>query len=431
MLDFSQLLGRALCLIAICLTISSLHSSHAEAVHESPEALIRALESSDRQYLFDMHGNARRELRKLMEARFSATRHITSAIQRLEKSTVEEDQELAAALFHVLGFVKDPAAIGWLRNRWHSTVKSTVMEHWLQAWQDRPRGYGGSPVQGYGEWRWLSGRERWIATFIDASLKPTLAGDRLAIMQILSGFDDKSVRIYFERLRSTSLEPEEVLIVEGYVSAHGGRTHDSQIEAAIDKLSVDPGKHLFLIDTAEFFRHKAFIPFLISIIESPVKPPGRSVSWRPEEQLELITFALGLRGKKAWQDWYRVHGSRSREDWYEMALESFRRELARNPSAAEKQFDDAIYGWSDIIFLKFIDDELSSRPAFHKHIVDWINYSYRHTHRKRLARLAAKISRPPTHLDKASRKTLMDLEFLPPSKKWTWADEVWMATNRL
>ena len=114
-----------------------------------------------------------------------------------------------------------------------------------------------------------------------------------------------------------------------------------------------------------------------------------------------------------------------------MALESFRSELARNPTAAEKQFDDAIYGWSDLIFLKFIENELSSRPAFHKHIVDWINYSYRHTHRTRLARLAARISRPPTQLDKASRKTLMDLEFLPPSKKWTWADEVWMANNRL
>ena len=119
--------------------------------------LITRLEKIKPGMYFDLHGNAHEHLQALMVERFRVTEVITRSIDRFERDGGRP--ELVGALYHVLGFVKDPASIDWLSGRVAgASASDPFYARWLPRWQDA--------TDGYGTWEWLEGRERWIDFFI-------------------------------------------------------------------------------------------------------------------------------------------------------------------------------------------------------------------------------------------------------------------------
>ena len=142
-------------LVAVVLTVLLIPGTPVEAQSGDAARIIAALEKLEPSSYYDMHGNVHNQLQALMIDRFSATREIIQNIDRFERA--KQLPDLVSALYDVLGFVKDPAAIDWLRGKVAESDRNFFYTRYLPKWHDM--------IEGYGTWEWLEERERWIQLF--------------------------------------------------------------------------------------------------------------------------------------------------------------------------------------------------------------------------------------------------------------------------
>lgn len=362
-------------------------------------------------FLFDMHGNANDDLQRLMVLRFGATDEVTRGIDRMDGEA--NLASARSALFSVLGFVKDPAAIQWLRELLHSNPESFYRDY-LPFWRGRR--------DGYGSWEWLTGRDRWIAFWLEAFQEERSPERRVDLLCVLCQFDDAKVVSFFAARRTEAKDPKEVLVVESYLSAHGVPANDARVVWAVDALRRAPKNTDFLISIAGSFRHEAFVPFLVDVSDK-TEPNSYPPYHAAERDLQGITFECTLHGKPAWQRWYVAHGKENRAAWTLSAVDTLRADLARNPKQAAQRFDKLIHCWDEIAMLPFVEATLAPHAEFHSAIAGWINLTYSDFDRERLRPLAERIG-TDRHIEPWARRLLEERGYASGSLKPTWADSV-------
>jgi len=390
--------------------------------------IIKGLEKANQEYLFDMHGNADRSLQRLMVLRFDATTVVEGGIDRMDRDP--RKAKLVAALYRVLGVVKDPASVPWLERKLRSPKRQSVYDHYMWNWQDGI-GIGFGNNRGFGEWPWLTGRERWIAFFIDTHDAERSSDQRVPLMNILKGFDDPLAMQFFLARRKTVTDPGEVLLVEAYLHQHDMPVDGKRIASAVAALAHDSRNRDLLLGTADALRHEAFVPYLISTVDVAEEnvTPARYLS---QDVLRNITFQLDIQDRKGWIAWYSKHQEESREQWVQAAIESFKKRLARDPAGAKEWFaKKASYSWNEIAVLPLIRSELLPRRAFRSEIAGWINMTYTQFNRPRLKPLADELARHPEQLEDWARGLLMGHGFLPLPRPATWEDYVQRANMRV
>jgi len=366
-----------------------------------------------------MHGNANSDLQRLMILRFEATQAIMESIDRMDGDPTRA--ALQSALYGVLGFVKDPASIDWLRGKLRSDQAEAFYRHYLPTWQTR--------LDGFGSWEWLTGRDKWIAFWRDAFDAERSPERRAELLCVLCHFDDASVVMFFEGRRTAATDPKEALIVESYLDAHDIAADDKRVQWAVDSLTSSQVNLEFLISMARGLRHQAFVPFLVGI--SDIVDPNTTPAYYPAERaLQPITFECNMHGKVAWQRWFTTHGKEGRRAWTQRDLNAFHETLARNTADAVKEFDHRVYCWNEIALLPFIESDLLPHAEFHSDIAGWINLTYTDFYRERLRPLAERLGRSG-HLDDVAQRLLQERGYLPGSRKPDWAKTVEYANSRL
>ena len=391
----------------------------APAKSSTASQLIARLTSDESQgLLYDAHGNTFGDLEQLEVLRFSATAEVMRAIDRMKG-----DSRLASvrsALFDVLGFVKDPASIEWLRQKRRSDVEAFYQDY-LPAWKGR--------LDGFGSWEWLTGREQWIAFWLEAFNEEQSPDRRIELLSVLCQFDDASVVSFFETRRVVAKDAKEVLFIENYLGSHGTPIDSDRVVWAVDMLSRSSKNDDFLVSMARGLRHEAFVPFLIGISHM-ADPNTTPPYYAAERDLQAITFQCDLHGKAAWQHWYATHGKEGRSAWTRTAVDSFRLGLEQHPKEAARRFEKLVYCWNEISMLPFVEGELAPHDDFHNSIIGWINLTYSDFARERLRPLAERIG-ADQHIEDSARRLLQERGYLPGLPNKTWAKTIEIANSRL
>ena len=427
-LRFPLELAKALLVVTALLFLPSA-KAEAEAGQEEATRLVQALQSEDPRFFFDMHGNANETLVRLMQLRFEATAAIQNGIDRVEGKSRYARQ--VDGLYHVLGFVKDPAAIPWLENklRLPATAKA-VNESYMPGWHYGV-GVGFSSNQEFGEWPWLNGREQWIAFFIRAFASAKSVERRMALANVLKGFENPVISQLFLKLRVSATDDREVLFVEAYLHQHGIAADGTRIAQAIDALDGNSQNRELLLGTADALRHEAFVPYLIktaNVADQFTYPPSFSSRFA----LQKITFQLDIEEKKNWQAWYAKHRGESREQWVVAALQTFRGLLTEDPATALKRFRECnVYRWNDMSVLPIIMRDLLPRPEFASAIAGWINLTYTAAYRPQLQPIAEELAKHPERLDDWAKRLLQQRGFLPQTQRESWDDYVRISNSAL
>jgi hypothetical protein len=385
----------------------------------TPTQIIARLKpGGSRDPLFDMHGNANQDLQSLMTLRFGATNDVMHDIDRMKG-----DSHLAsvrAALFGVLGFVKDPASIEWLREKRRSDSGSFYSDY-LPTWKGRRDGFGG--------WEWLTGRDRWIAFWLEAVQEERSPERRIDLLCVLCQFDDASVVSFFKARRVEATDPKEVLLVESYLDAHALPANSERVAWAVSALRRSPKNNDFLISMAGGLRHEAFVPFLVGVSDK-AEPNAYPPYYAAERDLQAITFECTLHGKAAWQNWYVAHGKEGRAGWTRSAVDTFRAELAQNPKDAAQHFEKLVYCWNEISMLPFVEGTLAPHAEFHNAIAAWINLAYSDFDRERLRPLAERIG-AGGHIEDWARRLLQERGYISGRRNDTWAEAVGRANSQM
>lgn len=368
-----------------------------------------ASEANDDRF-FDMHGNANADLQRLMVLRFGATKDAMRAIDRISGNA-----SLAPArnaLFRVLGFVKDPASIDWLRAQ-HRSNAQHFYDEYVPRWKER--------FDGYGSWEWLTGRQRWIAFWMAAFDDEPSPERRIELLGVLDQFDDASVIAFFGKRRVAATEPMEILLVESYLSEHDVPADVERVTRALAALRDVPANHEFLIAVARRLRHEAFVPFLVDIADW-THPNRFPPAYDAQRALQAITLACDLNGTLTWRFWYLVHGMEGRDAWRRRAVDALRTTLASNPAEAAKRFEKLVYCWNDIALLGFMQDEIAPHAEFRNRLAGWVNLTYSDFYRERLRPLALRAG--ASDLEDWARRRLQERGYLPGWHKQTWAEAV-------
>lgn len=337
-----------------------------------------ASEAKDDRF-FDMHGNADDNLQALMVLRFGATKDVMRAIDRM--SGKAPLAPVRAALLRVLGFVKDPASIGWLRALRRSDAQRFYSDY-VPWWSER--------FEGYGSWEWLTGRKQWIAFWFASFDDERSPERRFELLNVLYQFDDADVIAFFGKRRLAATEPKEILLVESYLDGHDVPADGDRLTRALTALRDTPANDEFLIAAARRLRHEAFVPFLVEIPDRTlphIYPPSDEA----QRALQAITFECELHSALLWQLWYVGHGRERRDAWQRRAVDAFRTVLASDPAEAATRFEKLVYCWNDIALLRFMQDEIAPHAAFHDTLAGWINLTYRDFYRERLRPLAVRV----------------------------------------
>jgi len=401
---------RVLALLGLFVTLSVLSAPHKEWApwkgldKLTPAQLIAKLEAPDHHLYRDYHGNANFELRQLMIQRFAATKTITDSIDRLESDPGK--QELVVALYHVIGIVKDAAAIEWLRTKLRGGKMDKVYESFLYDWEPRPGEMGA--------WRWLTDQDKWLEFWKDVFQNESSSERRVHLYVVLSQFDQPAGIEFFRARRAATSDPKEVLLVEAYLNEHDIAPDSGRIQVAIDAIEQtaekNPDNRDFLIWAAKEMRHEAFVPYLVQYA-------GRKGSI---DALQHITLERTIEDPQAWKAWFDEHGKEGREVWIKRAQSDFDSRLAKDRNAAAKWFGEKVYVWADIAMLPYIQEKLAPLPQFHNNLAGWINLTFQPFYRERLRPLALIVGRHPERLDPQPRAFLVVLGYIPGEPKPTW-----------
>lgn len=414
------------CVVALVTLACVLFTVAAPASHEdepargtaTPAQLVERIRSDEARHMFfDMHGNASGDLQALMVQRFAATKTVMRAIDRMREDASLEP--VRKALLRVLGFVKDPASIDWLRALRRADAQRFYGDY-VPWWTDR--------FDGYGSWKWLTGREPWIAFWIAAFDDERSPERRIDLLNVLDQFDDASVVAFFQKRRIEATEPKEILLVESYLDMHDVPADGERVTKAIAALRDTPGNVEFLVTSARRLRHEAFLPFLVDHADW-THPNYSPPSYEAQRALQEITLACHREGALVWRFWFLVHGREGRDAWRRSAIEPFRAQLASNRADAAKRFETLVFCWHDIALLDVAQNELAPYPEFHDSLVGWLNRTYTHHYHERLRPLAMRIA--SSDLPGWSQDSLRRRGYLPDPEKITWAETVRRDNMRL
>lgn len=348
------------------------------------EQLRKLSQKSDRfgNAYYDLHGNAHQSLQTLMIARFAATDSICT---ELDSESAMDLPRYRAALFHVLAEVKDPASIPWLERQLQGSRKDDVVQYWLPHWKTYLRGAS------VGEVKWLTEPAKWSQFFYHWWQRETNADDRVSILRAMLGWlhDPGTLARFREIEQSSRSSDEEILLAQLYLHQHTTVFSTNRLKETIDRLGTAQDKEDFLLGCADEFRHEAFVPWLIQVVEQFPKEESGNAQW----VLEAITFRRDVVGHEAWQHWISRHREEGRQKWKEDAIAELKTLANTNSAAAVRFMERAMYRWKDIALLSDME-QLANYKSLHNEIIGWINLTYQYRHqqfRSRLQSLALKI----------------------------------------
>jgi hypothetical protein len=227
----------------------------------------------------------------------------------------------------------------------------------------------------------------------------------------------------FRRIeQSTRASGEEILIAQLYLQQHGASFSTNLLETTIEHLSGIKGSQPVLLEHADEFRHEAFLPWLVSIVDDGRTEESGDAQW----VLEAITFRRDIQGRAAWRKWATLHIAEGRRAWKDRAVTELEALAKTNPPAAKQFMDKAMYRWKDPILLQDME-RLADHKSLHNEILGWINLTYEY-HQKRLQprfrALALRILKDSERdLEDWARRLTLDWDFLHKDET-SWEDHI-------
>ena len=400
----------------VCATMLAAANARSADTVEGLLAQLRALpESKDElaSAFHDMHGNACDPLRDLMIARFAATARILDASKKPQH---------AFSLYRVLAFVRDPAALDWLDQRFEGPGKVALYQWWLPAW--------------YGSDRWLEKPDAWAAFFRKRFAREADPAHKVELLSRLRSFSDPgTVDLFVQMEASPAVTGEQRLAVDAYLRQQGRSFDRARLAATIASLKSNEAGTRTLLLYADQVRDEALVPWLISIVKPPTPP--RTVIYAgdlPEvhELLQRITFQLEPKSPKAWKAWFDRHGRDGRETWAKDAMQQFQALMDKDPAEGARFLEKAVYFWNDSLLAPAMS-KLASYQALHDHLVGWANLTLSAEPNRRpqiepmIKRIMAVSGK---RLAPWATGLLEDMEYLP-KKQPTWEEWVRLINSRV
>ncbi len=349
----------------------------------------------------------------------AATRHLIAGRFEATAATMHEVDSAVQAnprrLWIVLGIVKDPATIPWLREKLDASTshRELIYTAWLGPWQS---GRAGTQYTSrYLTYKWLSQADRdlWRPFLIELYRRAADESERLACLRAIANcFHDPSTIGFFKRLEQAA-NGRELSVAQSYLYDHGEPINEAKLRDWIDALRGDEKGRAILCYHARGLRHETFVPALIELLATRSHDAALSA-------LQRITFETDVRTKRQWEAWWKVHGQESRAEWIQTAARKLERVIEADPrKAAEQRAIDWHWQFPELApqverWLKF--------KELHPQIGIWIVRSYREHDRGVLSRMAEQLrSESWNALWPGTRKELGDLELLPGAVR-TWED---------
>ena len=289
-----------------------------ELAKETPAAeLVRARPAITREYLRSAGWMSTRQ-RALALQRFESTAPICAA---LDKICLKNDRIYAQALFYVLGVVKDPQSIVWLRKRLNDEDAGPCLDAWLDGWLFH---YGGrSGVHPNVVARWLTEHDRWATFLTERIALEKTSKRRMRLLRAMAR--NLTIEATIERFRKLEaaefLSDKERLFVQAHLYRYGQSIDEQLLAQAIKRLRCSTNvRWLPLLVSAEL-PHELFLPWIIEIHRDRPGPESTDVSadglWSssPLGRLREITLEPSIERADEWQAWYEKHRGETHRDW--------------------------------------------------------------------------------------------------------------------
>lgn len=380
----------------------------------SVRGLLTGLRGKSEGQFFDFHGNACPQLEEVIAARFHATEAILN-----ELDAKQSNSGYVHALLFALGFIKDPASIAWLDLQMKNPeMANFVYRSWMPRWETR------LSAATHSQLNWLEGKALWREFFIKRFRLETNDIRRLILLRIITSWfhDAETKEFLVEICSSANLLPSESVLAQMYLSQHGQAIDINRLREAIHLLTA-ARQDKFLLEVSREFRHEAFVPYLISALETQPGTTSGDQQFDPEELLRRITLALDISGVANWQAWYRRHQSEKRTAWIERAVNELLQLLERDEGTAVQSFGRAIYFWDDPSFLTYMKKFVRFKSLANS-MIGWINLSYRSYARDKFYNLAVLILQTQaSELTSRSKEILRQLDFLEGQRE-SWMQYV-------
>ena len=403
---------RLLSLVALlCLAPAAEGSSPPELIARL-KALPLDREQGASRELYDLHGNAHELLQALMKQRFAATGPICDELANNSLA-----KPIAAALYDVLAFTKDPAAIEWLERHWDKNT-SLIHEAWLnERWETYTRGAS------HEDSKWLTQPDAWAAFFRRRIAAEQNNVRRVRLQRVLAGwFHDDETIAFFRKLEQSRPSAEELLCAQLYLKQHKQPYDSAQLQDAIESLRRSREGRKVLLDYAGELRDAAFVPWLITV----AAPAERKIEVKsPRWVLQAITF----RSDVEWKRWFNSHRGDSRQAWLAAAIAEFNETLASAPDQARSQLEKRVYFWNDREILPYVP-HWAEQLHLANEVIGWVNLSYHPFWRDELRAVAERVlEKHHAELGPSALDLLRGLDFLPRDD--TWDDYVTSTNSRL
>lgn len=330
-----------------------------EAGSEPPkrdiDTILRSLRKN--MHCFDMHGNACAELRALLKVRFLATAAITREIDATEAGA---HRAYVGPLYYALAYVNDPNVINWLDGKLDGPRADEVYEFWF-----------GPPLLMrslrvyYNRVKWLEGDEMWSHFFRSRVRKTTNARHRMQLLREMHYYlHDRLTIEFFEGLaRNTDADVRERLLAMCYSRVHRRPVNGAALMHIIGEIA--PSREPILEEACRVMRHEAFIPWLLS---------GKVEAASVERLLKCITFRRDISGLNAWRSWYEKHRGETHEQWVDVAMKAFERELQNDPQKALGILVAETYHWYEPGLHRYVSKWLEHK-ILHRALVTWLRFS--------------------------------------------------------
>ncbi len=285
---------------------------------------------------FDMHGNPSDDLEVLLKARFRPTRAICAELDRPNSGLEYADRR---ALFYVLGRVKDPSTIEWLRAHLSGPDADLIYGSWLSGWLHTP--IGPTPLV-----KWLERPSEWSEFFTNLLSKERDGQRRLRLLHaMVSWLNDLKTLAFFERqARDPQVKGEELMFALLYLHIYGSPVDEQRLSGAIEDVRSTPGTER-LNEYLNVFPHRAFLPLLLERAERD-KDAAEGIRNLTDYYLVRITWQFGIKGAAAWKAWYAQHRNQSQEQWISGALEDLDRLVESDPERAGAVLHENPYIWT-------------------------------------------------------------------------------------
>ena len=382
----------AICLVGCAARREGISSHEQDDGQDFADTFERLRESK---ILLGEEGQLYGELATLERAGARATKAVCAEIDR----SGPERRRYVIALYFVLGNVKDPDSIDWLRAKLQTSSSEYVYGAWIGSWIPKT---GSWCSQAHRAIRTIQDPDRWLPFLAELYDRAPDSSSRTRVLELLARCFHSAVAIrFFEELADRpGIEPRLLLAVDEYLLEHERTISVGKLQACIAELDRSG-------DGAATVRHEAMVPWLLRRLQA--KPD------EDEDEEEYIECALQnvtfqrLKGREAWTQWYEQNKDRRRGEWVASALDEFELMLARDPSSASGVLWDVMWDYPAVAGR--VEQWLNVRKL-HPAIARWLVTNYHPYWRSKLRPIAERIGRESwTELDWYGKQGLQALEF--------------------